>query len=293
MHIVSPNIFNRVIHVYGNFYERISLLPSEKCARDVLDETKVHDQIKVLTETCSQHSLCLRGKTILEIGSGFGIFVCVTRRDYGTITFGIEPWEKCNDDSFLISRDVVKEYGYDPSIIYNAKGESLPFTDETFDIVYSTNVLEHTEDPLRVLKEGIRVLKPGGYLQFVFPNYGSFFEGHYAIPWIPYINTRFGRLWVRTWRRDPSFLQSLKFINYFQIKKWLQAEPNISVLSFGEETFRKRMKTMDFHEFAGLGKIKKWVRYQNILKLSKIITPILILLKSFSPIILTLKKNPQ
>ncbi len=47
-----------------------------------------------------------------------------------------------------------------------AIGESLPFADESFDIVISDNVIDHAERPLAILDEIVRVLKPGGLLYF-------------------------------------------------------------------------------------------------------------------------------
>ena len=40
----------------------------------------------------------------------------------------------------------------------------LPFPDGSFDAVFSSSVLEHLGDPVRVLKEMLRVLRPGGLI---------------------------------------------------------------------------------------------------------------------------------
>lgn len=41
-------------------------------------------------------------------------------------------------------------------------GESLPFPDDTFDVVYSNGVIHHTPNTVHVISEIRRVLKPGG-----------------------------------------------------------------------------------------------------------------------------------
>ena len=46
----------------------------------------------------------------------------------------------------------------------------LPFEDNFFDIVISSEVIEHTPDPYLAAKELIRVLKPGGFLCITVPN---------------------------------------------------------------------------------------------------------------------------
>ena len=47
-----------------------------------------------------------------------------------------------------------------------AIGEELPFPDAAFDVVLTDNVIDHAEQPLRILDEIVRVLKPGGLLYF-------------------------------------------------------------------------------------------------------------------------------
>jgi SAM-dependent methyltransferase len=47
-----------------------------------------------------------------------------------------------------------------------AVGESLPFPDHTFDVVICDNVVDHAESPVRIVRELVRVLIPGGLLYF-------------------------------------------------------------------------------------------------------------------------------
>ena len=47
-----------------------------------------------------------------------------------------------------------------------AIGEKLPFADASFDVVLSDNVIDHAENPLSIVDEIVRVLKPSGLLYF-------------------------------------------------------------------------------------------------------------------------------
>lgn len=65
-------------------------------------------------------------------------------------------------ESALIYDQIIR-----PDFTWN--GQEMPFIDERFDCAFGTEVLEHCNDPELVLKETIRVLKPGGVFFFTVP----------------------------------------------------------------------------------------------------------------------------
>ncbi|NLD95142.1 MAG: class I SAM-dependent methyltransferase [Fibrobacter sp.] len=288
---ISNELLEKIIINYGSFFNNISKLPAEKCAHDVVDEDKVHDQVHLLCSLLGYTPDALKGKMVLEIGSGFGLFVAVTRRDYGWNTIGIEPAGEGFDSSYILAHEVLREYNIPEDAIKNATGENLPFNNESFDFIFSSTVLEHTNNPELVLREAHRVLKPGGGMQFVFPNYASFFEGHYAIPWIPYMGTKLGSLWVRLWNRDPAFIKTLQLLTYRQIKTWMQKFSDVDVITYGKEVFIKRMLSIDIKDWAGLGKIKRLLVIIKKLRILRFVTFLMAAAGSFEPIILTVKKQ--
>lgn len=78
---------------------------------------------------------------------------------------------------------------YDLSLpVVNGAGEALPFADGSFDLVICWDVLEHVQNPDRLLAEIARVLGPGGRALITAINRFAFRDPHYHMPllnWMP------------------------------------------------------------------------------------------------------------
>ena len=184
-------------------------------------------EIKKIVSNISNKNL--RKMKILEVGSGSGMTVTALSLDNVFIR-GIEPDLK----SFKASQILLKANKLNKNLIRNGFGEKLPFNNNSFDLIISYQVLEHTEDPSKVLSECKRVLKKNGLIYFVMPNYHSFWEGHYALPWLPFFNKFLAKKYVKILGRDDSFIDSLNFVNPMLLKKWSK-ELNLEIISLGED----------------------------------------------------------
>lgn len=51
-----------------------------------------------------------------------------------------------------------------------ASGDDLPFKDNTVDFVISSHVIEHFYDPIKTIKEWLRVVRPGGFVYMIVPH---------------------------------------------------------------------------------------------------------------------------
>lgn len=98
------------------------------------------------------------GKQVLEIGVGLGSDLIRFARAGAEVT-GIDLTEHAVQ---LVRRRLELE-GLDGNV-QAADAENLPFTDASFDLVYSWGVLHHTPDTERAVREAIRVVRPGGEL---------------------------------------------------------------------------------------------------------------------------------
>ena len=288
--IVPPRIRQTVIDQYGMYYSKISGVPCEKLASDVLNPQKALEQAEVLS--CFTN---LKGKSVLEIGSGFGINHITWRKMFEVDGFGVEPSGEGFGNSYDISCQLIKENGLDPTRVVDSVGECLPFQDNSFDIVYSANVLEHTQDPKQVIREALRVVKPGGLIQIIYPNYHSFYEGHYALFHPPIYSKSFFLWYLRFVGRDPSYGDTLRCeLNYWWTKRTvneLSKEYPLNVISFGKEIFSERMDKLNFSGWAGLSKIKILLEATNKLRLNAVFSHILVFLGCHSPIVLTIRKQ--
>jgi SAM-dependent methyltransferase len=94
---------------------------------------------------------------VLDLGAGSGFLEQMNFRGTAGKVCGVDPGPSVLTNPHLDEAKV----GY---------GESIPWPDQTFDVVFACNVLEHLPDPEAVFQEVFRVLKPGGSFLAKTPN---------------------------------------------------------------------------------------------------------------------------
>jgi SAM-dependent methyltransferase len=62
-------------------------------------------------------------------------------------------------------------------------GMQLPFADDSVDVCYSSNVLEHVPEPWRMAEEMVRVTRPGGLAFISYTTWYGPWGGHETSPW--------------------------------------------------------------------------------------------------------------
>ncbi|MGD0278250.1 MAG: class I SAM-dependent methyltransferase [Smithella sp.] len=74
------------------------------------------------------------------------------------------------DIDTVFKKEEVKLAGEYLKVDVEASGDHLPFRDESLDFIISSHVLEHFWDPIKALKEWMRVVKKSGYVFMIIPH---------------------------------------------------------------------------------------------------------------------------
>ncbi len=282
---------DRVLRLYDRAFRGIVARPEylERMTHDALSLERARGQLAPLAVALGRPPA---GAAMLEIGAGLGLAVAVARREFGALAFGIEPGSDEYEGSLEIARDLLRSCGLPADLLVAGVGESLPFPDASFDFVHSNNVLEHVNDPAAVIAEALRVLRPGGLLHFVVPNYGSWWEGHYGLLWLPRLPRRAARVYVRLCGRDPDFLDTLQFIHYGWLARIVRRHRTaVEVLGYGADLWEQRVRTLEFAEYHTLHKVKSILRVIHRLGLVTLLVKLGRVLHWETPLVLVLRKR--
>lgn len=152
------------------------------------------------------------GARLLDVGSGFGSCVLAARQK-GIDAIGIEmsPFEV----EFARRRLKNVRPNDDPEQVYplgSVFDVDAPLN--SFDAITFWNVLEHIENLAEVLSLAKRLLKNGGIVYIVCPNYSAWRqEAHYHVPWKPnfLMSKEQGVAYLKSLGRDPLFFETSIF----------------------------------------------------------------------------------
>lgn len=118
---------------------------------------------------------------VLDLGAGAGIVPQMNFRGLAAKVCGVDPDPRVVTNPYL---DEARE----------GLGDAIPYPDESFDVVFADNVLEHLEHPEQVYRELQRVLRPGGICLTKTPN-----RNHY-VPLLSRCTPHWFHQWVNRLR---------------------------------------------------------------------------------------------
>jgi arsenite methyltransferase len=100
------------------------------------------------------------GETVLDLGSGGGIDVLLSARRVGSTgkAYGLDM----TDEMLALANENKRKAGVENVEFLKGEIEKIPLPDNSVDVIISNCVINLSADKDRVLREALRVLKPGG-----------------------------------------------------------------------------------------------------------------------------------
>ncbi|MBC2934430.1 class I SAM-dependent methyltransferase [Nocardioides sp. zg-1228] len=111
-------------------------------------------------------------------------------------------------------------------------GMQLPFRDASVDVCYSSNVLEHVEQPWRMAEEMVRVTRPGGLVFISYTTWWGPWGGHETAPWHYLGGRRARRRYARRHSHEPKnrFGESLFAVSVADGLRWARTQQGADVV---------------------------------------------------------------
>lgn len=142
------------------------------------------DTIKFYLEFSSAEEM-FKNKIVLDIGCGAaGKTMYYASLGVNKI-YGVEILSKYKNEAESLAKKLKLDDKFD---FVSGDAANLPFESNSIDTIIMNDAMEHVDEPEKVLKECIRVLKVGGRLYLNFPPYHHPFGAHLSdaigIPWV-------------------------------------------------------------------------------------------------------------
>ncbi len=151
----------------------------------------------------------VQGQRVLEVACGRGGFLNLLAAK-GARVFGAD----FSQAALLIGQRRLRNGHGSPAraALTRADAQSLPYADNSFDVVISCETIEHLPDPRAALREMARVCQSGGRLYLTTPNYANMM-GLYEV-----------YAAVRKRSRESTFTQPLDRVYlFYQIRRFLRS----------------------------------------------------------------------
>ncbi len=185
--------------------------------------------------TIARYAGVLPGRRILDLGAGMG-GTSVALALAGAQVRACEY----NPAYCEIIRLRAARYGLDLPV-FNGAAEAIPLPDASVDAAICWDVVEHVQDPDRLLAELARVIVPGGALLITVINRYAFRDPHYHLPLLNWLPRPFAEAVIAVQgrsKRGVAFrdMQRLSDMHYYTIGAFreLAASHGFSLIDIGE-----------------------------------------------------------
>jgi len=188
---------------------------------------KKHSGFKKFNNRTIRIDKCLKDlfispKSIIDIGAGNGMLLDFFKTTYDIDTYFIEPSIECKKQ--MESRDHTSvDFG----------------TDKKFDLLISSHVVEHVDDPIKYLNDVRSLMHDDSIFHICFPDSDNMVTGWFQVPHIYYFNKKIFDLMIKIIGLDIIEHDVYKTELWYTLKKCDPCSKKIEGGSKREEQIKK------------------------------------------------------
>ncbi len=204
-HYTRPDLGSAILAALANAGKDVNSLTLEDLAP--IDE--FHIRGREATLELARAAGLDASRHVLDVGSGVGGPSRCIAREFGCRVTGID----LTDEYCRVATMLAERTGLSTLVSYR-QGDALnlPFSDATFDVVWTQHVAMNIPDKTMLYREMCRVLKPGGSLAIYDILSGPAGPVHFPVPWARVPETSF--------LITPEELRRLLGASGFTISSW-------------------------------------------------------------------------
>ena len=173
------------------------------------------DTVRLIRQHCD-----LDGRTVADFGGGPGYYS--------------EAFRAAGATSVVVDADLdeIRLHGRRTAGSVVARAEEPPFAPGSFDLAFSSNLLEHVEDLAAVADRMLSVVRPGGHAVLSYTIWFGPWGGHRRRPWHYLGGHRAARRYRRKHGKEPKnrFGTSMFPASVGDGLRWLRSRPDLEVL---------------------------------------------------------------
>ncbi|MDG4834057.1 class I SAM-dependent methyltransferase [Solwaraspora sp. WMMD1047] len=164
----------------------------------------------------------LDGAVVVDVGGGAGYFADALRAAGARIV--------CVDCD---AGEMSARGGAMPAGGVLGSALELPLRSGSVDVCFSSNVLEHVPEPVRMADEMVRVTRPGGTIYLSYTNWLSPWGGHETSPWHYLGGHRAAQRYRRRHGRPPKnvYGESMFGVSVAEMLRWVRGQDAAEVVA--------------------------------------------------------------